>query len=419
MLLSSTIPCKQLDCGVHPAYKGMSSLPFFDYFDEKRHTGLDLAEVDLILISHFHLDHIAALPYILERSNFQGRVFMTHPTKSIYRLIVQDFVRVSALSAEEALYTEQDLENTMSKIETVNYHQTIQHKGIKFWCYNAGHVLGAAMFMIEIAGVKVLYTGDYSRSEDRHLMAAETPETSPDILVVESTYGISNHEPVAARERMFTETVRKIVRGRGKCLIPQFALGRAQELLLILDEFWEANPSLQEVPIYYASALAKRCLGVYQTFINMMNKRIQEQAQIANPFVFRHVRSLKGVNQFEDTGPCVVMASPGMLQNGLSRELFEAWCSDKRNGVIIAGYCVEGTLAHNVLSMPKYVKSLQGLQLEMNMSVANVPFSAHADYKETSEFVDILKPAHVILVHGEEKEMGTFFSMMYMYYACA
>lgn len=99
--------------------------------------------------------------------------------------------------------------------------------------------------------------------------------------------------------------------------MPVFALGRAQELLLILDEYWEAHPELDSIPIYYASSLAKKCMAVYQTYINMMNARIRKQFAISNPFVFKHISNLKNVEQFEDSGPCVMMASPGMLQVGL------------------------------------------------------------------------------------------------------
>ena len=84
------------------------------------------------------------------------------------------------------LYTEDDIERSMEKIETVNFHQEMDVNGVRFWCYHAGHVLGAAMFMIEIAGVKILYTGDFSRQEDRHLMAAEIPSVKPDVLIVAS-----------------------------------------------------------------------------------------------------------------------------------------------------------------------------------------------------------------------------------------
>jgi len=102
------------------------------------------------------------------------------------------------------LYDDKNLKQAYEKIETVDYHQQKEVKGIKFTAYTAGHVLGAAMFMIEIAGIKLLYTGDYSREEDRHLCAAETPKIQPDILVCESTYGTQSHEPRLAREHRFT-----------------------------------------------------------------------------------------------------------------------------------------------------------------------------------------------------------------------
>lgn len=121
------------------------------------------------------------------------------------------------------------------------------------------------------------------------------------------------------------------------------------------DEYWSQHPELHDIPIYYASSLAKKCMAVYQTYINAMNEKIRRQIAINNPFVFRHISNLKvgilkrwvklhyrlytfqGIDHFDDVGPCVVMASPGMMQSGLSRELFESWCTDAKNGVIIAG----------------------------------------------------------------------------------
>ena len=96
-------------------------------------------------------------------------------------------------------------------------------------------------------------------------------------------------------------------------MIPVFALGRAQELLLILDEFWAAHPELHEIPIYYASSLAKKCMAVYQTFINAMNEKIRRNISVHNPFVFKHISNLKGIDHFDDVGPCVILASPGNL----------------------------------------------------------------------------------------------------------
>ncbi|XP_045501529.1 cleavage and polyadenylation specificity factor 73 [Colias croceus] len=387
-----------LDCGIHPGLSGMDALPFVDL--------IEADEVDLLLISHFHLDHSGALPWFLTKTSFKGRVFMTHATKAIYRWLVSDYIKVSNISTEQMLYTESDLEGSMDRIETINFHEEKDVKGVRFWAYNAGHVLGAAMFMIEIAGVKVLYTGDFSRQEDRHLMAAEIPSVHPDVLITESTYGTHIHEKREERESRFTSLVSDIVTRGGRCLIPVFALGRAQELLLILDEYWSLHPELQDIPIYYASSLAKKCMAVYQTYVNAMNDRIRRQIAVNNPFVFRHISNLKGIDHFEDIGPCVIMASPGMMQSGLSRELFESWCTDPKNGVIIAGYCVEGTLAKTILSEPEEITTMSGQKLPLKMSVDYISFSAHTDYQQTSEFINILKPPHVVLVHGEQNEMS-------------
>ncbi|XP_013136925.1 PREDICTED: cleavage and polyadenylation specificity factor 73 [Papilio polytes] len=382
-----------LDCGIHPGLSGMDALPFVDL--------IEADEVDLLLISHFHLDHSGALPWFLTKTSFKGRVFMTHATKAIYRWLVSDYIKVSNISTEQMLYTESDLEGSMDRIETINFHEEKEVRGVRFWAYNAGHVLGAAMFMIQIAGVKILYTGDFSRQEDRHLMAAEIPTVHPDVLITESTYGTHIHEKREERESRFTGLVSDIVSRGGRCLIPVFALGRAQELLLILDEYWSLHPELQDIPIYYASSLAKKCMAVYQTYVNAMNDRIRRQIAVNNPFVFRHISNLKGIDHFEDIGPCVIMASPGMMQSGLSRELFESWCTDPKNGVIIAGYCVEGTLAKTILSEPEEITSMSGQKLPLKMSVDYISFSAHTDYQQTSEFINILKPPHVVLVHGE------------------
>lgn len=113
------------------------------------------------------------------------------------------------------------------------------------------------MFLIEIDGIKILYTGDYSREEDRHLQPAEIPPNCEvDVLIVESTYGVEKHEKRDHREAKFKKFVHDVVRRGGKCLMPCFALGRAQELLLILNEYWAENPELKSIPIIYSGSLA-------------------------------------------------------------------------------------------------------------------------------------------------------------------
>mmetsp|Transcript_19315 Transcript_19315/g.56147 ORF Transcript_19315/g.56147 Transcript_19315/m.56147 type:complete len:693 (+) Transcript_19315:149-2227(+) len=391
------------DCGIHPAHSGMSTLPYFDHINP--------AEIDVLLITHFHLDHSGAVPYFVNRTEFKGKVYMTHPTRPICRLLWHDYARISKISAEDQIFNSSDIDQTMPRIELMDFHDERQYKGIKFSCYRAGHVLGAAMFMVNIGGIRVLYTGDYSREVDRHLPHAEIPNLRVHVLIVESTYGVMTHEPREQRERRFTNSVHQIVRQGGKCLLPVFALGRAQELLLILEDYWERNNDLHDIPIYYNSPMATKCLRIFETYTNMCSESVQEQAnRCQNPWTLKYIKNMPERSQFmsreAEMGACVVLAAPGMLQSGASRKLFEAWAPDKKNGVIVSGYSVSGTLAHDLKSEPESVTLNDGLKVAVRATIKFISFSAHSDYPQTSDFIKRLKANVVVLVHGEEHEMG-------------
>ncbi|KAF2749386.1 hypothetical protein M011DRAFT_465816 [Sporormia fimetaria CBS 119925] len=419
-----------LDAGMHPAYEGLSAMPFYDEFD--------LSTVDVLLISHFHVDHAASLPYVLAKTNFKGRVFMTHATKAIYKWLIQDSVRVGNISSSSEtkvqMYTEADHLNTFPMIEAIDFYTTHTISGVRITPYPAGHVLGAAMFLVEIAGLKILFTGDYSREDDRHLVSATVPkDVKIDVLITESTFGISTHTPRLQRETQLLKAITDILNRGGRALLPVFALGRAQELLLILDEYWSKHPEYQKVPIYYNSSLARKCMVVYQTYISAMNDNIKRlfrermaeaeasgDVGTAGPWDFRFVRSLKNLERFDDLGSCVMLASPGMLQSGTSRELLERWAPDPRNGVIITGYSVEGTMAKQIVHEPDQIPAVTsrgssaarrpGMRDEQVMiprrcSVQEFSFAAHVDGKENMEFVQEVAAPVVILVHGERGNM--------------
>ncbi|KAL8946567.1 MAG: hypothetical protein Q9222_007052 [Ikaeria aurantiellina] len=424
-----------LDAGMHPAYDGLGALPYFDEFD--------LSTIDILLISHFHVDHAASLPYVLAKTNFKGRVFMTHPTKAIYKWLIQDNVRVQTTSsssdARTQLYTEADHLSTFPQIEAIDFHTTHTISSIRITPYPAGHVLGAAMFLIEIAGLKILFTGDYSREDDRHLISAEVPKgIKIDVLITESTFGIASHMPRPERETALMKSITGILNRGGRVLMPVFALGRAQELLLILDEYWARHPQYQRIPIYYASNLARKCMVVYQTYVGAMNDNIKnvfrqrmaeaEQAGDvgkAGPWDFRFVRSLKSLDRFDDVGECIMLASPGMFQNGVSRELLERWAPSEKNGVVITGYSVEGTMAKQIMNEPDSIPAIMSNrsgpmmgrrgpgpngEVEKTMiprrcSVEEFSFAAHVDGVENREFIEEIAAPVVILVHGEKHNM--------------
>ncbi|KAG6856292.1 endoribonuclease ysh1 [Tephrocybe sp. NHM501043] len=384
----------------------MASLPFIDE--------LDWSTVDAILVTHFHLDHAAALTYITEKTNFRdgkGKVYMTHPTKAVHKFMMQDFVRMGS-SSSDALFTPLDMTMSLASIIPVSAHQLITVcPGVSFTPYHAGHVLGACMYLIDIAGLKILYTGDYSREEDRHLVKAELPPIRPDVLIVESTYGVQSLEGRDEKEQRFTSLVHGIIKRGGHVLLPTFALGRAQELLLVLDEYWKTHPDLHNVPIYYASSLARKCMAVYQTYIHTMNSNIRSRfAKRDNPFVFKYISHVPQTRGWEkkiaEGPPCVVLASPGFMQVGPSRELFEHWAPDSRNGLIITGYSIEGTLARDIMNEPEDFVGLKGNTIPRKISVDYISFSAHVDYSQNSEFIEAVKAQHVVLVHGEQNAMA-------------
>eukprot|EP00396_MALV-II-16_sp_LP-1_P000047 gene47-24_t len=395
------------DCGVHPAHSGISQLPYFDHLKE---TG---TQVDLCLITHFHLDHSGAVPYFVNKMDYKGRVFMTHPTKSICRMLWQDFAKINKIQ-DDQIYSLKDVDRTVQRIELLDFHQVIEAEGIRFTCYSAGHVLGACMFMVEIGGIRVLYTGDYSREVDRHLMPAEVPPMRIHVLIVESTYGTQNHMSRTDREQRLLGKIKDVVKNGGKVLLPTFALGRAQELVLMLEEYWNQNPELQSVPIYYNSPLATKCSRIFETYTALCSRNVQEQALRArNPWNLQHIRSMnselnreKAMEEINSPDPCVVLAAPGMLQSGFSRELFEQWAPFKQNAVLLTGYAVEGTIAKKLDSQPESITMPDGQTIHVNCHVDFISFSAHSDYGQTSDFVREIRTEHVILVHGEENNMG-------------
>jgi cleavage and polyadenylation specificity factor subunit 3 len=372
---------------------------------------------------------------------------MTHPTKAIYKWLIQDSVRVSNTSSTSdsrtSLYTEADHIATLPKIETIDFYTTHTVSGVQITPYPAGHVLGAAMFLINIAGLNVFFTGDYSREQDRHLVAAQVPDVSRtgkiDVLITESTFGISNAPPRSERETGLLKAVTNIINRGGKVLMPVFALGRAQELLLILEDYWQRHPELQKIPIYYTGNTARKCMVVYQTYINAMNDNIKRifrermaeaeasgnpRGVSAGPWDFRFVRSLRNLDRFDDVGGCVMLASPGMLQSGMSRVLLERWAPDQRNGVVMTGYNVEGTMARIILTEPDQIPAVMSggnagvgqamgrksrddesvVMIPRRCSVEEFQFAAHVTGVENVEFIEQVAAPHVILVHGERTQ---------------
>ncbi|KAI5173004.1 integrator complex subunit 11 [Nematocida sp. LUAm3] len=390
-----------LDCGMHMGYTDYRKFPDFSMLGPSPYTGV----IDCVLITHFHMDHCGGLPYFTEVCGYDGPVYMTPPTKAILPIILQDYCKVSRsreTKRERVTYGSEDIEASIKKIKTISIKETIEiEKDFYITAYYAGHVLGAAIFHVQVGDESLVYTGDYNMSPDRHLDGAWVPNLRPSLLITESTYALLVRDCRRERESEFVESVVKCVKRGGKALIPVFALGRAHELCLLLDAHWEKTGLT--VPIYTSATLTHKANEIYKQFIEYTHEYIRKSMHKRNLFDFQHVRPFDS-NLASAEGPMVLFSSPGMLHSGPSLSVFKKWCGNPNNLIIFPGYCVKGTIGEKVLNKAKKV-SLGGITYPVRLQVKNMPFSAHADQRGIFSLIHQCNPQNILLVHGDIQRM--------------
>lgn len=188
-----------------------------------------------------HLDHCGALPHFTEICGYDGPVYMTHPTRAICPILLEDFRKIAVeRKGEQGFFTSQNIRECMSKVIPMQLKQKVMvDDELELTAYYAGHVLGAAMFRIRVGDHSVVYTGDYNMTPDRHLGSAWIDRCRPDLLITESTYCTHIRDSKRVREKDFLARVHSTVEKGGKVLIPVFALGRVQELCILIETYWE------------------------------------------------------------------------------------------------------------------------------------------------------------------------------------
>ena len=354
---------------------------------------------------------------------------MTYPTRSICPLLLEDMRKISLEKqkpGEPELYTATDIQNSMQKVISVSLHETVivnskrkssallnqEQYPIEIKAYYAGHVLGAAMFHVRVGPhASVVYTGDYNMTPDRHLGAAWIDKCRPDVLITETTYASTIRDSKRARERNFLKKVHDCILQGGKVLIPVFALGRAQELCILIESHWERMGL--KAPVYFSAGLTERANEYYKLYINWYfytcltlrtNEKIKKTFAERNMFDFAHIRPWEA-RLADEPGPMVLFASPGMLHAGTSLEVFKKWCHDPNNVVILPGYCVAGTVGARVLAGQKEIELDRYTKVQVNMQVQNLSFSAHADAKGIMDLIRMSAPRHVMLVRTSIKQI--------------
>uniref|UniRef100_A0ACD5YFZ1 Uncharacterized protein n=1 Tax=Avena sativa TaxID=4498 RepID=A0ACD5YFZ1_AVESA len=395
------------DCGMHMGHHDSQRYPDFARILASAPGASDFTSaISCVVITHFHLDHIGALPYFSEVCGYNGPIYMTYPTKALAPLMLEDYRKVMVdHRGEEEQYSYEDIQRCMKKVIPVDLKQTIQvDRDLVIRAYYAGHVLGAAMIYAKVGDAAMVYTGDYNMTPDRHLGAAQIDHLKLDLLITESTYAKTVRDSKHAREREFLKAVHKCVSGGGKVLIPAFALGRAQELCILLDDYWERMNL--KIPIYFSAGLTIQANMYYKMLIGWTSQKIKDSYTVHNPFDFKHVSHFER-SFINDPGPCVLFATPGMISGGFSLEVFKRWAPSEKNLVTLPGYCVAGTIGHKLMSgKPTKIDIDKDTHVDVRCQIHQLSFSPHTDSKGIMDLTEFLSPSHVILVHGEKPQMA-------------
>ncbi|XP_049852063.1 integrator complex subunit 11-like [Schistocerca gregaria] len=390
------------DCGMHMGYNDERRFPNFKYLSPE---GNFDQVIDCVIISHFHLDHCGALPYFTEMCGYSGPIVMTYPTKSVCPILLEDFRKIIVERRGEAnFFTSAMIKDCIKKVTAVNIHQTLKiDDELEVKAYYAGHVIGAAMFYVKVGLQSCLYTGDYNMTPDRHLGSAQIDKLRVDLMITETTYATTIRDSKRCRESEFLKVVHETVKRGGKVLIPVFALGRAQELCILIETYWE-RMNLAHVPVYFSAGLVEKANLYYKLFISWTNQKIKETFFRRNMFDFKHIKPFDR-SYADKPGPMVLFAAPGMLHAGTSLDVFRKWCGDEHNTCILPGYCVAGTVGNKILSGATHVELDKKTKVEVKLKVQGISFSAHADAKGILQLIEQCRPKNVMLVHGEKEKM--------------
>lgn len=395
-----------IDCGIRLSPRSSGGLAPDQLPDLSQIEG-GSGKLDAILVTHAHTDHTGALELVVERFA-DVPVYATEPTVALTRILHEDARRImqSRLEAEGELplYDDLAVERLMAVLTPVPFGMRLPIGGeLAVTFFPAGHIAGAAMIGLESAEGSLLISGDLSISPQRTVDGARPPAFRPDALVLESTYGGRLHANRAVQERKLVETVARVTEAGGKALIPAFALGRAQEILLILGEYMRRG-ELAPVPVW-ADGMVRAVCQAYSMFADLLPLPLQEQqARFFIPPI-RPVQSAEQRNQILwEPGPAVIVASSGMLAGGPSLSYARHLVGKPEHAVLLTGYQDEESPGRRLQRLAERgggTLRLGAEKLDVRCQIATYALSAHADEAQLISLTETLDPEHVLIVHGE------------------
>jgi uncharacterized protein len=368
-------------------------------------------KVDCIIVSHAHTDHTGSLP-VLSREFPQAQIFMTHPTKEITRTLLHDSLKIMNYNESEIpVFAENDVLEMLDRIKCFSFSYTfkpVQDSEIKATFFPAGHIAGAACIYVEGKEGTVFYTGDFAVVPQKSVGGADFPKLRPDVLITESTYGDKLHSNRKVEEDKLIEMVKTVIGRGGKILIPAFAVGRAQEVILILRSAVNKG-QLPKIPVYVDGMVRNVC-AIYKDNPNYLKpelaKRVWSEKDVfysseVQPVTDQELR--KKIVESEE--PCCIIASSGMLLGGYSVFYAEHLAKNERNYIAITGYQDEESPGLHLLNMVDLPRSERVLQLAdkafpVNCDFGKYSLSAHGDKGEILGVIEKLQPRKIFLIHG-------------------
>lgn len=410
-----------LDCGMFQG-KGLET----DRMN--RELGFNPSEIDYLLLSHAHIDHSGLIPFIYKHG-FNGSIICTHATRDLCAIMLADCGHIQehdtktfnkkrakqGLPPVEPIYTKVDAERCMQLFISIPYEKIFYiDENIKLHFTNTGHMLGSGVVNIEIKEngklTRIAYTGDIGRPVNRIL---RSPSVFPqaDILITESTYGDRLHDDHGfAEEKLLKIVENTCVQKRGKLIIPSFSVGRTQEVVYSLNNFYNAG-KLPKIDIFVDSPLSVNATNIFRMHPECFNETILKVMETdPDPFGFNslyYVQSIVDSKKLNNSKkPCVIISASGMMEAGRVKHHLANSISHPKNTVLAVGYCAKNTLGARLLNGEKHV-SIFGTEYDVKADIERVDaYSGHADYKEMIDFLscqDKSQLQKVFIVHGEAK----------------
>jgi uncharacterized protein len=398
-----------IDCGVDVSSSGRDQFPYLDAPE------LDLSAVDAVILSHAHLDHSGLIPY-LYKMGYKGPVYMTPPTRDIASLMALDFIGVAYKQAAAPLFKSSDVREMVKHSITLNYNEVTDiTPDIRITMYNAGHTLGSAMIHFNIGNGlhNYLYSGDIKFGKSRTLEPAANYFPRLETLQMESTYGGKdcNYPPKKVSEEQLIEFVNEVIKDGGKVLLPELGTGHAQDKMLLLEEAMRLG-KIPKLPVYI-DGMIWDINAVHTAYPDFLANSVRSAIfSDNNPFtseIFKRVGSPSERKQVIEGGPCIIIATSGMLVGGASVEYLRNFADNPHNGLCLSCYQPPGGLGRQlqdgIIKEARFVVEGKEEVVPIKLKFLNIDgFSGHSSRNELMAFVSNIspKPRRIIINHGEQ-----------------